>query len=102
MSARRPAFAPPALKRPVFTWGDAVALLLVAVFLSLGLSLALRVSAVMTGPQIDTRPAALPGYALLSLGRMAAAYLLSFLFTLVYGRLAVRSPRSERLLLPLL
>ena len=47
-------------------------------------------------------PAALPWYALLSLGRMTAAYALSLLFTLVYGYVAAYSPRAERVMMPLL
>ena len=54
------------------------------------------------GPTIILAPSALPWYALLSLGRMAAAYGLSILFTLVYGRAAAYHPRAERVLMPLL
>ena len=50
-----------------------------------------RVSASVT---IDLRPGALPGYSLLSLLRMIAAYALSLAFTLVAGYAATRSPSS--------
>jgi NitT/TauT family transport system permease protein len=52
--------------------------------------------------QISLSPGALPGYALYSLGRMFAAYILSILFTMFYGRLAAYNHRAERVLLPLL
>jgi NitT/TauT family transport system permease protein len=51
---------------------------------------------------IDLNPRALPGYTLLSLSRGLAAYLLSLVFTLVYGTVAAHSRRAERLMIPLL
>jgi len=52
--------------------------------------------------EIDTSPWALPGYTLLSLSRGLAAYVLSLLFTLVYGYWAAKDHRAERVLIPLL
>ena len=57
---------------------------------------------VNTQPVIHLDPAALPGYALFSLARIALAYLLSLLVTLVYGYAAAHSTRAERILIPLL
>lgn len=51
---------------------------------------------------IDLSPWALPGYALLSLGRGFAAYLLSLAFTLVYGTIAAHDRAAERVMLPVL
>jgi NitT/TauT family transport system permease protein len=51
---------------------------------------------------IDLSRSALPGYALLSLARGLAAYVLSLLFTLAYGTWAARDRAAERLLLPAL
>ena len=51
---------------------------------------------------IDLSPRALPGYTLLSLSRGFAAYLLSLLFTLVYGTVAAHSRRAEKIMIPLL
>ena len=51
---------------------------------------------------IDLSPAALPGYTLLSLSRGFAAYLLSLVFTLVYGTIAAHSRRAEKVMIPLL
>jgi NitT/TauT family transport system permease protein len=51
---------------------------------------------------IDLDPWALPGYTLLSLSRGFAAYLLSLVFTLVYGTVAAHSRRAEKVMIPLL
>jgi NitT/TauT family transport system permease protein len=51
---------------------------------------------------IDLDPKALPGYTLLSLSRGFAAYLLSLVFTLVYGTVAAHSRRAEKVMIPLL
>jgi NitT/TauT family transport system permease protein len=52
--------------------------------------------------EIDLSPWALPGYALASIVRMAAAYVLSMVFSLVYGRVVSSGRWAERLLLPVL
>jgi NitT/TauT family transport system permease protein len=52
--------------------------------------------------EINLSLAALPGYTLLSLSRGFAAYLLSLVFTLVYGTIAAHSRRAEKVLVPLL
>ena len=88
--------------RHAFTWGDFVALVLVAVLLYIGVRLAFGAPDVVTGPDISLAPRALPWYAALSVGRMTAAYLLSLIFTLVYGRIAAYNRRAEQLMMPLL
>ena len=70
--------------------------------LYLGLRLASGASAVIKGPTISLAPAFLPIYAALSLGRMAAAYVLSILFTLVYGYFAAYKRWGPPILLPIL
>jgi len=52
--------------------------------------------------EIDLSPSALPLYTLLSLSRGFAAYLLSLVFTLVYGTIAAHGKRAEKIMLPLL
>ena len=89
------------IQRP-FTREDALVILLVAVIIYLGVRLALRAPAMVAGPTISLSPAALPTYALFSVGRMLAAYILSFLFTLVYGYIAAYNRRAEGVLMPLL
>jgi hypothetical protein len=54
-----------------FTWGDLVALAVVAVALYAGARLAFNAPAVVTGPDISLAPSALPWYTLHSVGRMA-------------------------------
>ena len=51
---------------------------------------------------IDLSPWALPRYALFSLTRGLTAYVLSLLFTLVYGYWAAHGRAAERVLLPML
>jgi len=85
-----------------FTWGDVLALALVAVLLYAGVRLAFNAPAVIYGPDISLAPSALPWYTLLSVGRMTIAYVLSVIFTLLYGRAAAYNRRAERLLMPLL
>ena len=51
---------------------------------------------------IDLSPTALPVYVFYSLSRGLLAYVLSLLFTLVYGFWAAKDARAERVLLPLL
>jgi NitT/TauT family transport system permease protein len=51
---------------------------------------------------VDLSLRALPGYALLSLSRGLAAYVLSLLFTLGYGYWAARDRVAERVLIPAL
>lgn len=83
-------------------WGDAVVLLLVAAALAAAISVGRAAPTALTGPRIALEPSSLPLLALLSTGRMAAAWLLSLAFTLVYGRAAARSPLAERVLMPVL
>jgi NitT/TauT family transport system permease protein len=55
-----------------------------------------------TRPEIDLSPSALPLYTLFSLGRMAAAYILSLPFSLIYGYIAAHNARAERVMMPIL
>jgi NitT/TauT family transport system permease protein len=97
-----PLFKTEAHSDRIFTWGDAVALVFIAVLLYIGIRLAFGAPGVVEGPEITLDPRALPGYALLSIGRMTAAYFLSLIFTLIYGRLAAYNRRAEQVLMPLL
>ncbi len=92
---------PPIQRR--FTWGDALILLLLIALLYGTLTLA--VSFTRPSPSevpISLDMGVLPLYTLYSIGRMFAAYALSFAFTLFYGRWAAYNRRAERVLLPLL
>ncbi len=81
---------------------DAFILLLLAALLYGGARMAFRAPAVVAGPDISLSPLALPWYAFLSVGRMAAAYVLSLLFSLGYAYLAARNRAARRILMPLL
>ncbi|MCC6147654.1 MAG: ABC transporter permease subunit [Anaerolineaceae bacterium] len=89
-------------KKSTFFWGDLLAIALVVVLLYLGIRLAWDVPSVILGREISLSPRARPWYTLLSVGRMVAAYILSMIFTLFYGRAAAYNRRAEKLLMPLL
>lgn len=91
---------PPVLRR--FGSGDLVVVLAIAGLLYVGVRLALGSPAVIQGPEINLSPLALPWYASLSLSRMLAAYVLSMLFTIVYGYVAAYNQRAEQIMMPLL
>ena len=55
-----------------------------------------------TQPVIQLSPSALPKYALFSVARIAAAYLISLVVTLVYAYAAAHNTKAERILIPLL
>lgn len=86
----------------LFTWGDITAFILIVILFYFGIRLAFNAPEVVYGPSISLKPTALPWYTALSIGRMLAAYLLSLLFTLVYGRIAAYNQQAEKLLMPLL
>ncbi len=52
--------------------------------------------------EIHLQPSALPRYAMFSVLRIAAAYLVSLAFTLVYGYIAAYNARAEKFMVPLL
>lgn len=87
-----------------FTWWVDVVLILVIVAAAYGIVVAAsRWAAPLTpATQISLAPSALSLYAGLSTFRMAAAYVLSLLFSLVYARVAVASRPAERVMIPLL
>jgi NitT/TauT family transport system permease protein len=95
-------FRPPLFTRRPLQIGDFVILLLLAVLLYLGVRLAFNTPEKVQGPDISLEPSVLPFYALLSLGRMLAAYVLSMTFSLIYGYAAARRPGAGRWLMPIL
>jgi NitT/TauT family transport system permease protein len=102
MSLRERIFRTPAREGALIHRADVVVLLLIVVLLYLGLQIALGTPEAIQGPNINLEPEALPYYALLSIGRMLAAYILSMLFSIAYGYAAARSKSAERWLMPLL
>ncbi|HEX4962874.1 MAG TPA: ABC transporter permease subunit [Thermoanaerobaculia bacterium] len=95
-------FGPAAVSRPPLSAADLVIVAGLGAVLALAIRLAWRVPAVVAGPEISLSGWALPWYALLSTSRMAAAYVLSLLFSLAYGYFAARSARARKVLMPLL
>ncbi len=88
--------------RTGFSWGDLFAILLIIALIYAGVRLTFNAPEHITGPDISLEPTVLPWYTLLSVMRMMAAYLLSLLFTLVYGRIAAYNQRAEKIMMPLL
>jgi NitT/TauT family transport system permease protein len=95
-------FRPPLFTRRPLQLGDLIILLLLAVLLYLGVRLAFNTPAKVQGPDISLDASVLPFYALLSLGRMLAAYVLSMTFSITYGYTAARRPGAGRWLMPIL
>ena len=95
-------FSPVLPKTPPFTLGDGLILLGLTALLYVGVRLAFNAPRVIAGPDISLSPLALPWYALLSVGRMAAAYFFSLLFSLFYGYAAARNRTARKALMPLL
>ncbi len=89
-------------RRAIFAAGDFIVLLVIAIALYIGARLAVNTPDIVRGPAITLSPWALPWYGALSVGRMAAAYALSLLFSLVYGYVAANNRQAEKILMPLL
>ncbi len=85
-----------------FSWGDLFAVIFVAALLYFGIHLAFNAPSTISGPDISLDPSRLPFYTALSVGRMTAAYILSIIFTLFYGKTAAYHQRAEKILMPLL
>ena len=89
-------------ERPAPALADAVVVLGIAGLLYVGVHFARISPRVVPGATISLDPAVLPWYTMLSVGRMAAAYGLSLLFSLTYGYAVARRRSAERVLIPLL
>ncbi|WP_448602807.1 ABC transporter permease [Thermoleptolyngbya sp.] len=97
---------PEALKRFPFGLADIAVILgtlaLLALVSRLGADMMVRFAPPEVSPEIDLDPRNLPYYAGRSTLRMFIALVFSTLFTLVYGYIAARSRRAERIMIPLL
>src|SRR5208282_4169677 len=105
---------PPKTSSGALTWGTipsnvpSILRDLPVIFGALGLFYALLsmthywLTPVGAGTVISLAPSALPKYAMFSVLRIAAAYLCSLGFTLVYGYVAAYNARAEKFMLPLL
>jgi NitT/TauT family transport system permease protein len=88
--------------RPATLWADVLAIALVIGAVGGLASFAREWTAPLTPEPIDLSLSALPRYTLFSLSRGLVAYGLSVVFAVVYGTAAARSPRAERVMVPLL
>ena len=79
-----------------------IILVVLAVFYGLLTFSRYGVGPVNTQAEIRLDPTALPKYAAFSLIRIAIAYVLSLLFTFVYGYIAAYNSKAERFMIPLL
>ncbi len=95
-------FSPALPRTPAFVIGDGIILLVIVWLLYAGVRISIHAPKVVAGPSISLSFTALPWYAMLSTGRMFAAYLLSLIFTLLYGYVAARNRTAEKILMPLL
>ncbi len=85
-----------------FGWADVIVIVMVVVVIYAGVRLALDTPTEIEGPPISLAPEVLPYYAIRSVGRMTAAYALSIVFALIYGRIAAYNRLAEQVLMPLL
>ncbi len=81
---------------------DLAVLFGIAALIAFGVHLATQTPKIIQGPQISLNPAALPYYGFRSLARMFLAYILSVIFTLVYGKAMATNPTARVILSPLL
>ncbi|GAB4139057.1 MAG: ABC transporter permease subunit [Cyanobacteria bacterium J069] len=97
---------PEALKRFPFGLADIAVILgtiaLLALIGRLGADTMVHFAPPEVSPEIDLDPRNLPYYAGRSTLRMFIALAFSTLFTLIYGYIAARSRRAERMMIPLL
>src|SRR5258708_19297392 len=94
---RRIVFATGQPGGPLLSIADLLILLVLALAVYIGVRLAVSSPQVLQGPSINLSTQVLPYYALLSLGRMLAAYILSILFSLIYGFFSPTNPPTHTL-----
>lgn len=81
---------------------DIIIFLAIAAVLYLAISPGIRGNVSTSGIQVSTDIRNLPMYVLKSVGRMTGAYILSLIFTLVYGYIAAHNERAEKIMVPVL
>jgi NitT/TauT family transport system permease protein len=101
-AAREEQRMPPARRRRFGAIDLAVFLAVVAAITLLVLAASRWTAPLTPNVAISLSPAVLPAYAGYSLLRMLLAYLLSLVFTLIYGHVAANNRRAERVMIPLL
>lgn len=81
---------------------DIIIFLAIAAILYLAISPGIRGNVSTSGIQVSTDIRNLPMYVLKSVGKMTGAYILSLIFTLVYGYIAAHNERAEKIMVPVL
>lgn len=83
---------------------DVVIFIGIAAVLYLALTPAIsgHINPTTVGSSISTNISNIPFYMLKSVGRMTAAYILSLVFTLIYGHIAAHNKKAERIMIPIL
>ncbi|MGL5574928.1 MAG: ABC transporter permease [Sarcina sp.] len=87
-----------------FGFIDVIIFLVIAAGLYLALTPAIHghITPTDIGSTISLKLSDIPMYMLKSVGRMTAAYILSIIFTLIYGHIAAHNKRAERIMIPIL
>lgn len=81
---------------------DIIIFLGIAAILYLAISPGITGNVSTSGIQVSTDIRNLPLYVLKSVGRMMAAYILSLIFTLIYGYIAAHNKKAEKIMVPIL
>lgn len=81
---------------------DIIIFLAIVSVLYLAISPGIEGKVSTAGIQVSTDISKLPIYVLKSVGRMTAAYILSLIFTLVYGYIAAHNEKAEKVMVPVL
>lgn len=81
---------------------DVIIFLGIVSILYLAISPGIKSNISTSGVQISTDIRNLPIYVLKSVGRMTAAYILSLIFTLIYGYIAAHNEKAEKIMIPVL
>lgn len=81
---------------------DIIIFLGIAAVLYLAISPGITGDVSTSGIQVSTDIRNLPFYTLKSVGRMTAAYILSLVFTLIYGYVAAHNEKAEKIMIPVL
>ncbi len=81
---------------------DIIIFLVIVSILYLAISPGIKGNISTRGIQVSTDIRNLPVYVLKSVGRMTGAYILSLIFTLVYGYIAAHNEKAEKVMVPIL
>lgn len=81
---------------------DVIIFLVIISILYLAIAPGIKGNVSTSGIQVSTDVRNLPIYVLKSVGRMTGAYILSVIFTLIYGYIAAHNERAEKVMVPIL